>query len=483
LRNELPHDRAFLQVKLKGTDCNRDAIGARVGLKLQDLDQPLIKTLRAGEGYLSQSSKWLHFGLGSAEASIESLTVNWPGGESQRVTGLKPNSRYLIEQGVASPRLLPARRQTVTLTPSTQPVPVATHAARVSLTTRIPAPRLPLVVAADPSPVDALQIAGGRPMLLTLWASWCGQCLEELTELARAANRIEQAGVTVLAVNVDDHFESTHSGDPSVRLGATGWPSSGSHFAAGTATGELVRRLRSLHDLPFGREVTMPLPMSFLFDARGELAVIYRGRIRLEQTLADVGHLTHAPAAWQATALPLPGRWSEQPSVTDLLQIPRQLLDREQTEDALQYVRQNEQRLAESREFPTLRAWLGDQLLRLGRAVEGRAQYELAIQAAPDDITLMNNLAWLLATHADDTIRDGAQAVRWAERAARATRAKEPGVLDTLAAAYAEAGQFDQALKAASRAADLARAAGQTERAQELENRARLYAGRQPYRQ
>jgi thiol-disulfide isomerase/thioredoxin len=342
---------------------------------------------------------------------------------------------------------------------------------------------LPLVVAADPSPVDALQIADGRPMLVTLWASWCSQCLEELTELARAANSIEQSGVTVLAVNVDEQFESAHSGDPSERLSAMGWPSSGSHFAAGTATGELVRRLQSLHDLPFGREVTMPLPMSFLFDARGELAVIYRGRLSFEQTLADAGRLALDPAAWQASALPLPGRWNEQPSATDLLQIPRQLLDREQAEDALQYVRKNEKRLAESHELPTLRAWLGDQLLRQNRAAEGRAQYELANQAAPDDITLMNNLAWLLATHADAAIRDGTRAIQLAERAARATRANEPGVLDTLAAAYAEAGQFDKALKTAARAAELARAAGQIERAQELENRARLYAARRPYRQ
>ncbi len=186
---------------------------------------------------------------------------------------------------------------------------------------------------------------------------------------------------------------------------------------------------------------------------------------------------------WQAAALPLPGRWNEPPVATDLLDIPRQLLDRQQTEDALRYVQKNEQRLSDSQGFPTLRAWLGDQLLQLDRGAEGRAQYEAAIEAAPDDITLLNNLAWLLATHPDATIRDGEKAVIWAERAARATQLKQPGVLDTLAASYAEAGAYDRALKAVSRAAELAKAAGHTQLVEKLKEREALYADRQPYRQ
>ncbi len=70
LRNDNTSGRHFLSLKLvgSGTTTNRDAIGARVEVVIakpkSDIRHPkLIKTLRAGEGFLAQSSKWLHFGL------------------------------------------------------------------------------------------------------------------------------------------------------------------------------------------------------------------------------------------------------------------------------------------------------------------------------------------------------------------------------------------------------------------------------------
>ena len=68
----------FIAVKLAGTNCNRDAIGARVELYLPSKTKH-IKTLHAGDGFLSQSTKWLHFGLGQ-ESRIERIVVRWPGG-------------------------------------------------------------------------------------------------------------------------------------------------------------------------------------------------------------------------------------------------------------------------------------------------------------------------------------------------------------------------------------------------------------------
>jgi thiol-disulfide isomerase/thioredoxin len=481
LRNELPGDHAFLFVEVKGRECNRDAIGARVMVKLAASDQPLIRTLHAGEGYLSQSSKWLHFGLGPVGASIESVTVDWPGGATQVWTDLQPNCRYRLEQGVAEAQLVPSRRE-VALAPSPQPEVEATHVARVPLSSRIPLPRLPVATAPYAAPVDALQIAPGKPVLITLWASWCGLCQQELAELAHGARSLEGTGVTVLAVNVDDQLRSSPREASSSRRLEVAWSELGPHFAAYQATPEFVRRLQSIHDLPFGREMTMPLPMSFLIDAKGELAVVYRGRSRLDQILADLELLTQDQAHWQASVPPLPGQWNAPPPATDLLNIPRQLLDRQQTDDALQYVQTNEKRLAANKEFPTLRAWLGDQLLQQNRAAEGRAQYESAIQASRQDVTLMNNLAWLLATHADDEIRDGTMAVHWAERAAQATDFQVPGILDTLAASYAEVGEFDRALEMARRAAELAKAKGQSQLVEALNQRAALYARRQPYR-
>jgi hypothetical protein len=76
VRNDLPHTNGRVAIQLVGTTCNRDAVGARVELYL-DGPEPrrLTETLRAGDGFLSQSTKWLHFGVGrAARESWSALT-------------------------------------------------------------------------------------------------------------------------------------------------------------------------------------------------------------------------------------------------------------------------------------------------------------------------------------------------------------------------------------------------------------------------
>src|SRR5216684_863272 len=85
----------WLRVELTGEKCNRMAVGARVKVTARGLMQ--YASMRAGESYLSSSDPRLHFGLGSApEADIE---VTWPGGGTERITGLKANQAVHIRQG------------------------------------------------------------------------------------------------------------------------------------------------------------------------------------------------------------------------------------------------------------------------------------------------------------------------------------------------------------------------------------------------
>ena len=86
-------------------------------------------------------------------------------------------------------------------------------------------------------------------------------------------------------------------------------------------------------------------------------------------------------------------------------------------------------------------------------------------ETIPDSATLLGELAWLLATSSDASLRHGPAAVRVAERAARLTSAKNPELLDTLAAAYAETGRFGDAIRVAEEALALARATGGEEAA------------------
>jgi len=103
----------------------------------------------------------------------------------------------------------------------------------------------------------------------------------------------------------------------------------------------------------------------------------------------------------------------------------------------------------------------------------------LALKAQPDWPESLNNLAWILAASPDASVRNGSEAVTLAERACKLTGYKEPLLLGTLAAAYAEAGRFPEAVRFAEKARALAQAAGQKEVAQKNQELLALYrAGR-----
>jgi Flp pilus assembly protein TadD len=95
-------------------------------------------------------------------------------------------------------------------------------------------------------------------------------------------------------------------------------------------------------------------------------------------------------------------------------------------------------------------------LQQAGQGAAAAAAWRAAMSLAPDQPDLLNNLAWLLATDPDSTIRDGPEAVRLAERACQLTDRQQPALLGTLGAAYAAAGQFDRAITAAEAAIQLA---------------------------
>ena len=95
----------------------------------------------------------------------------------------------------------------------------------------------------------------------------------------------------------------------------------------------------------------------------------------------------------------------------------------------------------------------------------------------------LNNLAWIRATHADPQLRDGAEAVRLAERACELTGRMEAEALDTLAAAYAEAQRFPKAVATAEEAVALAKSAIQEAPAEAIQSRLALYRAGKPYRE
>jgi tetratricopeptide (TPR) repeat protein len=94
-----------------------------------------------------------------------------------------------------------------------------------------------------------------------------------------------------------------------------------------------------------------------------------------------------------------------------------------------------------------------------GKWAEAIAEYNEILRYDPGQLLALNNLAWLLATAPDAAVRKGKEAVRLAEQACRLTNYERPVFMGTLAAAYAEAGHFDEAVTTARKAVALATAA------------------------
>ena len=93
----------------------------------------------------------------------------------------------------------------------------------------------------------------------------------------------------------------------------------------------------------------------------------------------------------------------------------------------------------------------------------------------------LNDLAWRLATHPLAAVRNGAEAVEHAERACELTQRQQPQLIGTLAAAYAEAGRFDDAVRAAENAITAASAAGLQEIVERNQFLLQLYRAGKPY--
>ncbi len=124
---------------------------------------------------------------------------------------------------------------------------------------------------------------------------------------------------------------------------------------------------------------------------------------------------------------------------------------------------------------------LGMILPQLGQTAEGRQHWEAALKINPDAPDLLNNLAWSFAANPDPALRNGPRAVELAEHACALTHYEKVPLLGTLAAAYAEAGRFAEAIATAQKACDRAAAQGQTALGQRNQELLELYQKHQAW--
>lgn len=109
------------------------------------------------------------------------------------------------------------------------------------------------------------------------------------------------------------------------------------------------------------------------------------------------------------------------------------------------------------------------------------AQLRTAVEQKPNFTDALNSLAWTLATQSNPKLRNGTDAVRFAEQAVALTKNADAGFLDTLAAAYAESGRFPDAVNTAASAVRIASASRDTKLAAEIGARLKLYQAGMAY--
>jgi tetratricopeptide (TPR) repeat protein len=305
LRNDIPSEHHFVSLRLQGTDCNRDAIGARVELDVGgDRPRRLVKTVRAGDGFLSQSSKWLHFGLGAATV-IERVRVRWPGSTAcEQFAGIQCDGRYQLTQGHSQAMSIPRTARAMAIAPSVPQVQKTTDEARIVLARRHKLTPLEYVDFSGSN--HDITPTGARPVFVTLWASWCQPCLAELRELAAHQRSLGDSNLAVVALCCDPltPHETPDLTDAKTFLSAVPLP-----FPTGLASDKLMQQLIRAESQSLYSLRPVALPSSYLVDGQGRLAVIYRGAVKADQVLDDLRLLNVPDGAIPSAAFAMRGRF------------------------------------------------------------------------------------------------------------------------------------------------------------------------------
>jgi tetratricopeptide (TPR) repeat protein len=131
--------------------------------------------------------------------------------------------------------------------------------------------------------------------------------------------------------------------------------------------------------------------------------------------------------------------------------------------------------------FVAPHAIMAETLASEGRIREAMDQYRFALRCDPDSPIFLNNLAWLLATADDPSLRNGVEAVQLAGRGCDLTHHHKPYYIGTLAAAYAEAGRYEDAVRTAEQARALAITSGERDLAERTGKLLELYRAGRPY--
>lgn len=383
LRNNLDSDANFVSFLLagNGTTTNRDGIGSRVEVFLKGNDVPLMRTLHAGQSFLSQSSRWLHFGLGT-EATIEKVVVHWSGESAETFEGVAVDGFFHLAQG----RGQATRREKspdVKWQAGEAELPPKTSIARTIPPAGHTLPPL--------ETQSGTLIEPTGTSLISLWSRTCPHCQKELVEWGRESAQWHASEVAVIAFSTDQ--------EPRTECDAF-LKSVGANFTAEMASPEAVELLDALQSSLLDLWVPIPVPSSFLVTKEGEILAVYRGPVSREQVLADAKLATATPEERRTSGSPFRGRWVGDPTPATSQRAAEQLVQRAQPVAAIDYLK-----TALSKPFVKGSKFdradnlllLGQLLGQQGRPTEAVPPLREAKELVPGDVRILRLLATGLA--------------------------------------------------------------------------------------
>lgn len=577
-RSRTPH--SFVAFKLQSPKGNRHAVGARVELTLKsDPARKLIRTVRAGEGFLAQSSSWLHLGIPEG-GEIESVSVRWSGGRSEKISGVQVGKFHLITQGAGSAKVWnPSQKIDLIKLPYPDPREKISEAARVVMASPLP---LPAATYLDLNGRRQTIAPAGKPLLLNLWATWCAPCEVEMAAWTKEERKLRALGLDLLALSVDDPTDAYADRIKLVRpfLTQRKFP-----FRAGLADAGFLDVLEVAGRAQLDKYETLPVPSSLLLDSKGRIAVLYKGPVEAEQLAHDLALLKRPPEQRHAEAAHFPGRWIDGPWAPDPTSMIDKFMSFGDPESARKYLDLFTKSVAEARHqdlseayflvgselsiqrndrealtalsraitinptkirarlklatilfrnrqfthaIPHLRTvikehsldhntrkmlslaltqtgdfanaarhlkylssldpkdamaklWYAHALIRTGQPAKADRLLRSALQQQPTSHLILNELAWLLATHPQEQFRNPREALSLALRATKITKGGNPQILDTLAAAQAAGGNYKDAVTTLEHALAILKKSGGAGM-KPLQERAILYSKSEPFR-
>jgi len=325
--NRLADRRTWIAVLLEGAAPHRSAVGARVRVVRASRDgasAPLVDGVRAGEGFLAQSSAWLHFGLGGA--AVEAIEVRWPSGREQRWEGLEANERYVLSEGVPEAESWAPPAEWSGLKAADEPDqpqgsgPESTTP-RMVLAAPIPMPTLHVLdPEAGPSALFGIQpgrtSGSGFPVLFSFFSRTCATCENELARFERQRATWTEAGLSVIPLCVDDPSEEQ---EVEAFVQRVGWSS-----LWGFATPGTIETVDALLGAVRDSEERAGLPANLLVDADGRLCAFWLGPVEPRDVCDDLlGLLDADPERRRQRAVPFPGRWRGAPPEPDWAYLER----------------------------------------------------------------------------------------------------------------------------------------------------------------